>query len=64
MDYRKLNATTVRDAFPLPYIDDALQVLHSSNVFTSFDLAQGYLQLAMTEDDIKKTTARPGSSGA
>ena len=33
------------------------------NVFTSFDLAHGYLQLAMAEDDIKKTTFRAGSSG-
>ena len=29
----------------------------------SFDLAQGYLQLAMAEEDIKKTTFRAGSSG-
>ena len=36
---------------------------HSHNVFTSFDLAQGYLQLAMAEDDIKKTAFRPASSG-
>ena len=63
MDYRKLNSITIRDAFPLPYIDEALQVVHNSNVFTSFDLAQGYLQLAMAEDDIKKTAFRAGSSG-
>ena len=39
--YRKLNFITIRDAFPLPHIDEALQAVHSSNVFTSFDLAQG-----------------------
>ena len=61
VDYRKLNSITIRDAFPLPSIDKALQVVHSSNVFTSFDLAQGYLQLAMAEDDIKKTAFRAGS---
>ena len=44
----------VRDAFPLPRIDEVLQVVHSSNWFMSFDLAQGYLQLAMEEDDIQK----------
>ena len=38
-------------------------MMHSSNVFTSFDLAQAYLQLAMTEEDIKKTAFRAGSSG-
>ena len=63
MDYRKLNSITIRDAFPLPSIDEALEAVHSSNVFTSFDLVQGYLQLAMTEDDIKKTTFRAGFSG-
>ena len=63
MDYRKFNSITIRDAFPLPHIDEALQVVHNCNVFSSFDLVQGYLQLAMAEDDIKKTAFRAGSSG-
>ena len=63
MDYRKLNSITVRDAFPLPRIDKALQAVHSSNWFLSFDLAQGYLQLAMEESDIKRTAFRAGSTG-
>ena len=63
MDYWKLNSITVRDTFPLPSIDEALQAVHSSNWFSSFDLAQGYLQLAMEESDIKKTAFRAGSMG-
>ena len=63
VDYRKLNPITIRDAFPLPHIDEALQVVHNCYVFTSFNLVQGYLQLAMAEDDIKKTAFRAGSSG-
>ena len=63
MDYRKLNSITIRDAFPLPRIDEALQAVHSSNWFSSFDLAQGYLQLAMDKSDIKKTAFRAGSMG-
>ena len=63
MDYRKLNSITVRDAFPLPRLDEALQAVHSSNWFSSFDLAQGYLQLAMEESDIKKTAFRASSTG-
>ena len=63
MDYRKLNSITIQDAFPLPHIDEALQAVHNSNVSTSFDLVQGYMQLAMAEDDIKKTAFRAGSSG-
>ena len=62
IDYWKLNSITVRDAFPLPRIDKALQAVHSSNWFTSFDLTQGYLQLAMGDGDIQKTAFRAGSS--
>ena len=53
----------VRDAFPLPRIDEALQTVHISNWFTSFDLTEGYLQLAMKEGDIQKTAFRARSSG-
>ena len=63
MDYHKLNSIMVRDAFPLPRIDESLQPIHSSNWFSSFDLAQGYLQLAMEEGNIKKTAFRAGSMG-
>ena len=62
MDYRKLNPITIRDVFPLLSIDETLQVVHSSDVLTSFDLVQGYLQLAIA-DDIRKTASRAGSSG-
>ena len=63
IDYHKLNSITVRDALPLPQIDKALQAIHSSNWFTSFDLAQRYLQLTMEDDDIKKTAFRARSPG-
>ena len=63
MDYQKLNSIMVRDTFPLPRIDKALQAVHSSNSFSSFDLAQGYLQLAMEESNIKKTAFRASSMG-
>ena len=53
------NSITIQDAFPLSHIDEALQVVHNCNVFTSFDLAQGYLQLAMAEDDIKRLHLKP-----
>ena len=63
IDYCKLNSITVRDAFPLPQIDEPLQAVHSSNWFTSFDLTQGYLQLAMGDGDVKKTAFRARSLG-
>ena len=51
------------DSFPLPHIEEALQAVKSAMCFTSIDLAQGYLQLAMDEADIHKTAFRAGSSG-
>ena len=53
----------VRDAFPLPRIDEALQAVHSSNWFMPFDLTQGYCQLAMEEGNIQKTAFRASSLG-
>ena len=63
VDYRKLNSIVVRDAFPLPRIDEALQAVHNCQWFMSFDLAQGYLQMPVEEADIPKTAFRAGSSG-
>ena len=63
INFRALNAMTVHDSFPLPRIEEALQAVKAVVWFTSFDLAQGYLQLAMDEADIHKTTFGAGSSG-
>ena len=63
VDFRKLNAISIRDSFPLPRIEEALQAVQAAVWFTSFDLAQGYLQMAMEEADIPKTAFRAGSSG-
>ena len=63
MDFHKLNAISIRDSFPLPRIEEALQAVQAAMWFTSFDLAQGYLQMAMEEEDMKKTAFRAGSSG-
>ena len=63
MDYHKLNSIMVRDTFPLPRTEKALQAVHNSNWFSSFDQVQGYLQLAMEESNIKKTAFRPSSMG-
>ena len=62
VDFRKLNAISIRDSFPLPRIEDALQAVQAAVWFSSFDLAQGYLQMAMEKADIPKTAFRAGSS--
>ena len=40
--YRRLNNATVKDAYPLPRIDDALDMLASKQWFSTLDLASGY----------------------
>ena len=47
VDYRKLNAVTKMDAFPLPRIDDSLDTLSHSRYFSTLDLRSGYWQVKM-----------------
>ena len=54
IDFRALNAVTICESFPLSRIEEVLQAVKATVWFTSFDLAQGYLQLAMDEVDIHK----------
>ena len=53
--YRWLNTATVKDAYPLPRIDDALDQLAEAKWFHTLDLASGYWQVAMNPDNREKT---------
>ncbi|GBG66307.1 hypothetical protein CBR_g58798 [Chara braunii] len=51
IDYRKLNAQTVRNAGPLPHIDDLLERLGGAKFFSKLDLKSGYHQLEIRQED-------------
>ncbi|XP_037803376.1 uncharacterized protein LOC119597807 [Penaeus monodon] len=49
VDYRKVNAVTVADSFPLPRMDDIIDDLGKARYLTKLDLLQGYYQVPLTE---------------
>lgn len=55
MDYHKLNAVTKKDTHPLPRVDDLLDALKGSIMFSTVDLRSGYWQVSMNPSDREKT---------
>ena len=55
VDHRRLNAVTCKDAHPLPRVDDCLEALRGSRVFSTLDCASGYWQVELKPEDREKT---------
>ena len=55
VDYRQLNDATIKDAYPLPRIDDTLDMLAGKQWFSTLDLASGYWQVSLSQEARVKT---------
>ena len=60
VDYRKLNAVTTKDCYPLPRIDETLDSMAGSKYFSTLDLASGYWQVDVDQRDRPKTAFTTG----
>ncbi|WVZ57697.1 LOW QUALITY PROTEIN: hypothetical protein U9M48_008050 [Paspalum notatum var. saurae] len=55
VDYRRLNAQTVKNKFPLPVTEELFEELVGASWFTTLDLRSGFHQIPMAEEDQYKT---------
>ncbi len=55
VDYRSLNDITVKDVYPLPLVNDAIECLGGCVIFSTLDLVSGYWQVEVAEEDRPKT---------
>ena len=55
VDYRALNAITIKNSHALPRIDDLLDSIQGAKFFSSMDLLQGFYQLPLQDSDKAKT---------
>jgi hypothetical protein len=56
VDYRPLNAVTVKNKYPLPRIDILFDQLDGAKAFSTIDLHSDYHQIKIRSEDISKTT--------
>jgi Reverse transcriptase (RNA-dependent DNA polymerase) len=54
-DFRKLNARTIPDRYPLKHLHDCTVALHGCTVFSTLDLSRAYLQVPVAPEDVHKT---------
>ena len=64
IDLRRLNACTIKDAYSLPHIDETLDCLGGTIIFTSLDLKSGYWQVEIDEESKPLTAFTVGPLGS
>ena len=57
-DFRGVNEVTVDDMYPMPRVDEILDEMTHSRIFTSLDMMWGYWQIPMKQVDKEKTAFR------
>jgi hypothetical protein len=55
VDYRPLNAITIKNKYPLPHIDILFDQLAGARVFSMVDLRSSYHQIKIRPEDVPKT---------
>ena len=55
VDYRRVNAVTEKDAFPIPRVQDCLDAVAGSTIFSTLDITSAYHQIPVRQEDIAKT---------
>jgi hypothetical protein len=55
IDYRALNELTAKNGYPLPRIQDLLDIVGKAKYLSKIDLTSGYWQVRLSEDAVEKT---------
>ena len=55
VDFRALNKITIVDSYPFPRIEDIIDKLHGSKIFTTLDISSGFWYVQMKSENVHKT---------
>ena len=55
VDYRRLNAITVKDVYPTPRVDDSIDKMKNARFFAKMALRSGFYKIRVAPEDVHKT---------